>query len=165
VLGGSVPTASGFGKHRSVHPPEASEALAWVLERAGTEPWVHACAPDTPWGLLRGAGARGLSGDLSVLGAEDLDALAEALESGERVALGVLPSTDPENPTTENAVTELILRRLDVLGLDPAGVTDLLVVTPSCGLAGASASWARRATEVCRAVARNLSADAGDESR
>jgi hypothetical protein len=165
VLGGSVPTASGFGKHRSVHPPEASEALAWVLERAGTEPWVHSCAPGTPWALLRGAGARGLSGDLSVLGAEDLDSLAQTLDAGERVALGVVPATDPESPATEKAVTERILGTLDVLGLDPDEVTDLLVVTPSCGLAGASPAWARRATEVCRTVARNLSAGGGDESR
>ena len=160
----AVPTASGLGKHRSVHPPEASEALTWVLERAGTEPWVHSCARGTPWGLLRGAGARGLSGDLSVLGADDLDALAEALDAGERVALGVVPGADPENPATEKAVTDRILGTLDVLGLDPEAVTDLLVVTPSCGLAGASPAWARRATELCRAVARNLSPGAGDES-
>ena len=29
VLSGQVPTASGFGRHRTVHPPEASEALGW----------------------------------------------------------------------------------------------------------------------------------------
>jgi methionine synthase II (cobalamin-independent) len=165
VLGGSVPTASGFGRHRSVHPPEASEALAWVFERAGTEPWVHSCSPGTPWRLLRSAGARGLSADLSVLGADDLDAFAAALDAGERVALGVVPGTEPEDPTTETAITERVLRTLDILGLNPDGMTDLLVVTPSCGLAGASPAWARRATDLCRAVARNLSDDAGDESR
>ena len=31
VLAGAVPTASGFGRHRTVDPPEASEALGWVL--------------------------------------------------------------------------------------------------------------------------------------
>jgi methionine synthase II (cobalamin-independent) len=160
VLAGSIPTASGFGKHRSVAPPEASEALSWVLERAGTEPWVHSCAAATPWALLRGAGARGLSGDLAVLGADDLDAFAEALEAGERVALGVVPATDPETVPSEKALTERVLRTLDLLGLDPDAVSDLLVVTPSCGLAGASPAWARRATGLCRAVARNLSADA-----
>ena len=165
VLAGAVPTASGFGKHRAVHPPEASEGLAWVLERAGTEPWVHSCAADTPWRLLRGAGARGLSTDLAVLDAEDLDAFAEALDAGERVALGVVPSVDPETPPSETAVTERVLRVLDVLGLDPDGVSDLLVLTPSCGLAGASPAWARDATELCRGAARNLSSSAGgDES-
>jgi methionine synthase II (cobalamin-independent) len=168
VLAGSVPTASGFGKHRAVHPPEASDALTWVLENAGTEPWVHACAPGTPWALLRGAGARGLSGDVSVLSADDLDVFAEALDGGERVVLGVVPSTDPESPAqgpTEGSVTDQVLRLLDMLGLDPDGVSDQLVLTPTCGLAGATPGWARAATELCRAVARNLSsAPDGDPS-
>jgi methionine synthase II (cobalamin-independent) len=166
VLAGSIPTASGFGRHRSVHPPEASEALSWVLESAGTEPWVHSCAAGTPWSLVRDAGARGLSGDLSVLSADDLDAFAEALEAGERVALGVVPSTAPAagraadpaaDGPSETAVTERVLRTLDILGLDPDGVSERLVLTPTCGLAGATSAWARRATDLCRTVARNLS--------
>lgn len=157
VLAGAVPTASGFGKHRAVGPPEASAALEWVLERAGTEPWVHSCAPATPWALLRGAGARGLSGDLSMLDADALDAFAEALEGGERVAVGVVPSTEPEVVPSETSLTERVLRVLDTLGLDPDAVSDRLVVTPACGLAGATPGWARRATELCRSVARNLS--------
>ena len=165
VLGGAVPTASGFGKHRAIHPPEASDALRWVLGNAGTEPWVHACAPGTPWGLLRGAGARGLSGDLSVLGADDLDAFAEALDAGERVALGVVPSVEPEQAPSEKAFTERVLRVLDILGLDPDAVSDLLVITPACGLASASPDWARRATDLCRATARNLAGSGGGPER
>jgi len=165
VMGGAVPTASGFGKHRAIHPPEASDALRWVLGNAGTEPWVHACAPGTPWGLLRGAGARGLSGDLSVLGADDLDAFAEALDAGERVALGVVPSVEPEQAPSEKALTERVLRVLDILGLDPDAVSDLLVITPACGLASASPDWARRATDLCRATARNLAGSGGGPER
>jgi methionine synthase II (cobalamin-independent) len=161
VLAGQVPTASGFGKHRVVHPPEASEALEWVLAAAGEEPWVHACANDVPWSLLRGAGARGLSADLSLLDADDLDIFAEALEAGETVALGIVPATEPATPPTEKSLTERVLRLLDMLGLDPDTVTDRLVVTPTCGLAGATPAWARRATDLCRAVARNLT-DVGD---
>jgi hypothetical protein len=161
VLAGSIPTASGFGRHRAVHPPEASETLAWVLQSAGTEPWVHSCAAGTPWGLLRGAGARGLSADLSVLSADDLDAFAEALDAGERVALGVVPSTDPSaGPWTvepgERPVSVRGLRGLGGLGLDPDDVSDQLVLTPTCGLARASSAWARRATDLCRAAAREL---------
>jgi cobalamin-independent methionine synthase catalytic subunit len=158
VLSGAVPTASGFGKHRVVHPPEASQALEWVLEMAGQEPWVHSCAPGVPWALLRGAGARGLSGDLALLGPDDLDVFAEAFEAGERVALGVVPSTEPSTPPTEKALTEHVVRTLDLLGLDPDAVSEHLVVTPSCGLAGATPAWARRATDLCRAVARELTA-------
>jgi methionine synthase II (cobalamin-independent) len=163
VLAGSVPTASGFGRHRAVHPPELSEGLARVVERAGTEPWVHSCAPGTPWGLLRGAGARGLSGDLSLLDADALDVFAEALEAGQRVALGVVLSTDTDPAPSETVLTERVLRALEVLGLDPDAVAGDLVVTPACGLAGASPAWARRATEQCRAVARNLSSTESGE--
>ncbi|MGC4109215.1 MAG: methionine synthase [Nocardioides sp.] len=163
VLAAAVPTASGFGRHRAVQPPEASDLLARVLERAGEEPWVHSCAAQTPWSLLRGAGARGLSGDLDLLGADDLDVFAEALEAGERVALGIVPSVDPDPSPGQTALTERVLRLLDMLGLDPDAVGGRLVLTPTCGLAGASADWARRATTLCATVARNLApAEAGD---
>jgi methionine synthase II (cobalamin-independent) len=161
VLAGQVSTASGLGRHRTVHPPEASQALEWVLGAAGEEPWVHACAAGVPWALLRGAGARGLSGDLSLLDAGDLDVFAEALEAGERVALGVVPSTEPDAPPTEKGLTERVVRVLDMLGVDPDAVSERLVITPTCGLAGASPSWARRATELCRVVARELTTTPG----
>ena len=159
VLAGRVPTASGFGRHRSVDAPEASQALEWVLGAAaeeGAEPWVHACAADTPWRLLRGAGAKGLAVDLGVLGAADHDVLAEALEAGETVALGVLPSLDPAEVPSEKQVVERTLRWLDMVGLDPEDVGERLVVTPACGLAGATPAWARRAMTLARAAASAL---------
>ena len=159
VLGGKVPTASGFGRHRSVHPPEASEALGWVLSaiaEEGAVPWVHSCAPETPLGLLRGAGARGLSVDLDQLSAADHEALAEALDAGESVVLGVVPSTEPSTTVDEGTVTERVLRWFDVVGLDPATMSGSLGVSATCGLAGASQSWARRALATLRAAATNL---------
>ncbi len=157
VLAGQVPTASGFGRHRVVHPPEASAALEAVLAAAGDEPWVHSCAAGVPWQLVRGAGARGMSADLAVLTADDLDVLAEALDEGETVALGVVPSLEPATPPDPKSLTENVLRWLDMLGLDVESVSERLVITPSCGLAGASPAWARHATTLCREVARNLS--------
>lgn len=163
VLAGDIPTASGFHRHRSVDLPEASQALEWVLDavtEAGGEPWVHSCAAQTPLGLLRGAGARGLSVDLGALSAADHDVLAEALEAGETVALGVvpgaLPAAGPATEPTDAHVTESVLRWLDMLGLDPGEVSGRLVVTPSCGLAGATPGWARTALTLLRTTAGNL---------
>jgi methionine synthase II (cobalamin-independent) len=160
VLTGGVPTASGFHRHRSVALPEASQAIGWVLEAvvdAGAEPWVHSCAPDTPLDLLRGAGARGLSVDLAQLSARDHDELATALEAGETVALGVVPSTDPAAEPTDAEVTEAVLRWLDMLGLDPDQVGERLVLSPACGLAGATPDWPRRAFGLLRAATAHLS--------
>jgi methionine synthase II (cobalamin-independent) len=158
VLAGRVPTASGFHKHRSVDLPEASQALEWVLGAVGqaAEPWVHSCASAVPLGLLRKAGATGLSVDLAMLSAADHDALAEALEAGETVALGVVPSVDPAAPPTEGEVTESVVRWLDMVGLDPAELGDRLVLTPSCGLAGASLGWVRAAVRLLVRSATNL---------
>lgn len=159
VLGGKVPTASGWGRHRTVHPPEASQALGWLLEAIadeGAEPWVHSCAPGTPLGLLRGAGARGLAVDVSQLSAVDHDVLAEALEAGESVVLGMVSSTDPSSAPGEGQVVESVLRWLDMLGLDPATIGGSLAISPTCGLAGASKLWSRQALALLRAAAADL---------
>ena len=159
VIAGQVPTASGFHQHRCVDLPEASRAVEWVLaaiSEAGAEPWVHSCAPATPLDLLRGAGARGLSVDLAVLSAADHDVLAEALEAGETVALGVLPALAPGTEPTDAHVTESVLRWLDMLGFDPEELSGRLVLTPACGLAGATPDWARTALALLRTAAGNL---------
>jgi methionine synthase II (cobalamin-independent) len=159
VLSGSVPTASGFGRHRTIHPPEASQALGWVLDAitaAGGEPWVHSCAAGTPLDLLRGAGARGFSVDQARLSARDHDEAGAALEAGQTVALGVVPSTDPAIDPTDTQVTEAVLRWLEMLGLDPEQVGERLVLTPSCGLAGASPTWARTALDLLRRASNHV---------
>jgi methionine synthase II (cobalamin-independent) len=160
VLAGAVPTSSGFGRHRTVHPPEASEALAWALAAvrdAGAEPWVHCCAPDAPLALLRGAGAAGLAVDLSLAGADAHDVLAEALEAGETVTLGVVPSTDPAAPPTDKDVVSSVHRWLDLVGLDLAQVADRLVLSPTCGQSGASPAWLRQSLALLHSAAASLS--------
>ena len=160
VLAGRVPTSSGLHSHRHVDLPEASEVLRGVLaavEAAGGEPWVHSCAPRTPWDLVRGAGARGLLVDLDQLAAEDHDQLAEALEAGEQVVLGVLPTAEPAARPDERGLVARVERWLDMLGLDPEQVTPRLGVAPGCGLAGASPAWAREALRLASATAGHLS--------
>lgn len=160
VLAGRVPTASGFGRHRSVDLPEASGLLAEVLAvitDAGAEPWVHSCAPGVPWDLVRGAGARGLLVDLSQVDAAATDHLAEHLEAGGVVGFGVVPSTDPAGAVSDRTFTEQVLRWCDMVGLDAEELGDQVIVMPACGLAGASGAWARRALEVAATTARNLS--------
>ena len=49
---------------------------------------------------------------------------------------------DPATEPTDTQLTESVLRWLDMVGLDPAEVGERLVVTPACGLAGASPTWA-----------------------
>jgi methionine synthase II (cobalamin-independent) len=159
VLAGQVPTASGYGRHRSVDRPEAAAALAEVLSvvrEAGAEPLVHCCAREVPFDLLEHAGSPGLSVDLDVLDATAYDPLAAALEAGRRVHLGVVPSTRPAPkdgvPTARSAALR-VERLLDLLGVEPS---DRLALTPGCGLAGADREWARVALGLVAEAAGSL---------
>jgi methionine synthase II (cobalamin-independent) len=156
VLAGTIPTASGFHRHRSVDAPQAAPALEWVVSAvrsAGAEPVVHCCADDVPFDLLARAGAPGLSVDLDRLRPEGYDAVAAALEDGRRVLLGVVPSTRPAAEPDAASVTGRVERVLDLLGLQPG---PRLVLTPACGLAGADPRWARQALTLCQEAARHL---------
>lgn len=155
ILAGAVPTASGLHRHRSVDLPEAAAALETVLEAAGgADAVVHCCAADVPFDLLERVGGPGVSVDLDVLDSAALDGLARALESGRRVHLGVVPARRPVTAPAVDTVVARVERMLGMLGLDP---TDRLVLTPSCGLAGADRAWARDALVLCRKAAQRLS--------
>ena len=167
VMAGQIPTASGFSRHRSVDAAKASPALEWLfsaVREAGATSVVHCCADDVPISLLTGAGADGISVDLSVLKASAYDDLAGLLDKGRPVFLGVVPAgTDPAqadpalaNGLTDKTLTETVLRLLDRLGFDPESAGEHLVITPACGLAGATPRWTRRALQLSRQVAANL---------
>ena len=160
VLSGQVPTASGFHRHRSVDQPVADEALRWVFDAAhaaGASTLAHCCAADPPIRLLRGAGAEAVSVDLGALGAAALDVLGEVLDTGGNAHLGVVPSIDAGTPLSVRSAVDRVLRTYDMLGFDPAEVSDRIVLTPTCGLAGASPSYAREALRTVREAAAALS--------
>jgi methionine synthase II (cobalamin-independent) len=106
-----------------------------------------------PLDLLSRVGAPGISVDLDVLDAASYDQVAAAMEAGRWVFLGVVPSTRPTSAPSARSVTERVARFLDMVGLEPS---DRLVVTPSCGLAGADPGWARTALGLSRTAATDL---------
>jgi len=159
VLAGRVPTASGFHRHRSVDQPVADEALRWVFDAAhaaGASTLAHCCAADPPIRLLRGAGADAMSVDFAGIGAAALDALGELLDAGDRVYLGVVASVEAGTPLRIRPVVDRVLRTCDMLGFDPAEASDQIVLTPACGLAGASPWYAREALRTVREAAAEL---------
>ncbi|WP_067169375.1 methionine synthase [Microtetraspora niveoalba] len=171
VLAGTVPTASGFGRLPAVEPAPAAERLRTVLRAAesagGGEngsaafPIVHCCASDVPFEVLRTAGARGISLDAARLRRRDEDHIGEAVEAGVAFLLGVVPGTDariPDIGVVAKPATELWRR----LGFAPARLARQVVLTPACGLAGASPAYARAALTSCARAARVLREDPGE---
>lgn len=159
VLAGTVPTASGFSRLRAVEAPLAEAGLRRVIEAAGVFPIVHCCAPRTPYGLLRAAGAKAISVDASLI--RDEDAIGEAVEAGTGFLMGVVPGTDARLPTPERSVAPV--RELwHRLGFTPQALAGTVVVTPACGLGGATPAYARAALRHCREAARILQESAED---
>lgn len=164
VLAGSVPTASGFHRHRAVTAPEAVEALSWVLDAgtsSGAAPVVHCCADAVPLPVLVRAGARAVSVDAARITRARYDDFAALLDQGVDLWLGLVPATDPEPLPRDSDLVARARRLLEDLGVDPDTAGERCVVTPACGLAGATPGWARQAQRLARQVARHLSAAGG----
>jgi hypothetical protein len=162
VLAGSVPTASGLNRVRAVDTTVTRDGLQTVLDAATGAGIVHCCARDVPFKIIKDAGARAVAFDLSLLpaGGRDQDELAEAVEAGLGVLAGVVQifserpgSSRPGQPKDIVArVTDLWHR----MGIPPAGLERQVVLTPACGLAGASPAGARATLARCREAARLL---------
>ncbi|MEV7793614.1 methionine synthase [Streptomyces sp. NPDC087512] len=156
VLRGRVRTASGYRTHRAVDRQVVEAALRDLVAAHADGPVVvHSCAPDVPFALLRRAGVAGISFDFSLLTERDDDAIGEAVEGGTRLLAGVVPGTD--GPLSDPAGSVMGVRTLwRRLGLHPGLLAEAVTITPSCGLAGASPEYARRALAHCVRAARSL---------
>ncbi|WP_242901316.1 methionine synthase [Actinomadura terrae] len=159
ALAGTVPTASGFSRLRAIEAPVAEDALGTVIETACADdaayPVVHCCARNVPFGLLRGAGAKAVAVDLALVPKRDDDAVGEAIEAGIGLFLGAVPSTDAALPPLK-ATAEPVRALWNRLGFPPAQLARQVVVTPACGMAGASPRHVRAALKRCREAARML---------
>ncbi|MDG4858636.1 methionine synthase [Streptomyces sp. T-3] len=155
VLRGHIKTASGYRTHRAVDRQVVESTLRDVIEASGVPVVVHSCAPDVPFALLRRAGAEGVSFDAGLLTERDEDTIGEAVESGTQLFAGVVPSTDTplSDPASNVSGVRTLWRRL---GLNPGSLAESVTVTPSCGLAGASPAYARKALAQCVRAARSL---------
>lgn len=144
VLAGQVPTESGLHTLRSVDEAVARGALRSIVDAVGVPVVMHCCAADVPVRLLRDAGAAALALDLSRLGqsTSTMDALGEAIDAGLGLFAGAVPSTG-SRPAAPAAIAQTIIDRWHRLGFAPEGLAAQVVVTPACGLAGASPEYAR----------------------
>jgi hypothetical protein len=144
---------------------------------------VHCCAPDVPFSLIASAGARAVSFDLGLLRGEDEDAVGEVAEAGLGIAIGaVSPVQDAvlargaghsESPVpipaangrpdegakggpghAARSTAEAVIALWRRIGLPLATLPRQVVVTPACGLAGASPARARAVLAQCQAAAR-----------
>ena len=83
-----------------------------------------------------------------------VDALGEGWDSGMSVLLGLVPvaedAVEARGPLTLADLARPALDLVGRLGFDRAVLAEHCLPTPSCGLAGATPGWARRALTLAR---------------
>jgi methionine synthase II (cobalamin-independent) len=163
VLAGRVPTESGLGTFPPVEAATARGVLAEITEAVRAPVIVHCCAPQAPLTLFRQAGVAGVAIDVtptSSWGAGDasgLDELGEIIDAGLLVFAGAVDTRSPIDRVPDaEAVTARVRGLWRQLGFPDHQLPSQVVVTPVCGLAGASPSLARAALTVCRTAASQL---------
>ncbi len=162
ALAGRVPTASGFGTLPVVESHDAVDKLrhvVGVVVAAGAVPIAHCCAASVPIALFADAGLRAISLDATLLSTDDDDAIGTAVEAGVAFFLGLVPSVEPADGAPLPRAQSLArpARQLwSRLGFPPELLAASAVVTPTCGLAGASPAWPELAYRACVEVGRVL---------
>ncbi|GAA0533989.1 methionine synthase [Saccharopolyspora subtropica] len=169
VLAGSLPTPSGYGTVPAVPEPDAQRLLAEVIDAlstaTGSPVVVHCCAARPPVALLRRAGAGAIALDATGLGdvsGELADELGEAWEEGTTLFLGLVPSTESATRAELRPLAQPAFDLAARLGFARSTLAERGVPTPTCGLAGATPAWARRALSLTRDLAK-LFADEAEQ--
>ena len=160
VLYGELRSPSGMATIAAVDEPVVEQALAATVSAcaaAGGVAVAHLCVAAPPVPLLTRAGFAALSLDATLLTSADDDAVAEAVEAGVALLLGLVPTTSPP-PAGPDAAHE-VAAPARALWRRTGLVSDLLgtvAVTPTCGLASSGQDAAGTALRLCRAAARTL---------
>ena len=149
VIAGLVPSQSGMSRLAAIEADTARDRLSQVLSVTPGYTVVHCCAPTVPFGIIQEAGADGLAFDLSQLRRGEEDGVAEAAEAGLGLLTGAISALADE-PGGARETAERVLRLWQRIGLPLATAADQAVITPACGLAGASPVQARAELTRCR---------------
>jgi methionine synthase II (cobalamin-independent) len=153
VLAGQVPTESGLYTLRAVQASTVESALTALVAAVGVPVVFHCCARDVPVALLAGTGAAALSVDLGLV--DRLDPLGEAIDAGLGLFAGVAATTGDRAPASADLADRVttLWRRL---GFPEDRLAGQVVVTPACGLAGATPEYARGVLAECVEAGRRL---------
>ncbi|WP_433316584.1 methionine synthase [Micromonospora sp. CA-269861] len=159
VLAGRVPTESGLGAYRAVDSVDAAALLRTIVETVGVPTLVHCCAPDVPLELIRSTGAVAVALDLDLV--TKLDPLGEALDAGLGLLAGAAPTRPPSagGAPTSAQIADRVRQLWDRLGFPRRQLAEQVVVTPACGLAGATPQYARAVLAACRDAGRRFAED------
>jgi hypothetical protein len=159
VVAGHIRTPGGRGALRVPELPELASGLRVVADaatRAGAVTTVaHCCDREVPFDVLRRAGFAAVALDTERVGQVADEALGAWWDAGGIVVLGAVPSLDDPRLSSE-ALARRVAALWGRIGFGIASVGGRTWLSPACGLAGASPTWAREVGDLMRGAARML---------
>ena len=157
VLDGTIGSVSGLSRFEPIDPPLAQDALREVLTAVpDLVSGVHCCANRPPIRVLANAQAQFVSVDLTQPGIDE-DAIGEAWESGVGIWAGSVNVHSQIDARNSASLASGPMRNLaHHLGMDDAEHMASVVITPSCGAAGAQWTQVRAAYSACVRAGRVL---------
>lgn len=159
AVGGRLTGVTSLSPVAAIEETVATSMLDTCAAAAGAEVSVHCCGAAIPWDVLRHSSISAASVDAARLEAAELDAIAEFVESGRVVMLGVVSSSPPARRPTVEEVATGVVAITDRLGFGRSALRDRVGITPACGLAAATPEWARTAIGLARRTAEAFAED------
>jgi methionine synthase II (cobalamin-independent) len=148
---------SGVTAFSPVHPVDETVAIGLLDElvaTVGAEVMLHSCAANLSWKVVQRSAIHAVSVDVATLGADALDGLAGFVDSGRTVVLGLVPAITPDRGSSAEEMAAEAAGVTDRIGFPRSVLAGRIGLSPTCGLAGATAAWARAATELTQRAAR-----------
>ncbi|ORA77429.1 methionine synthase [Mycolicibacter kumamotonensis] len=144
--------------------PAVDEAVATALldgcaETIGGEVLVHSCASELPWNVLQRSTITALALDCTALGPGDYDQIGAFVDSGRTVVMGLVPALAPARTPAVEELAKAVAAITDRIGFARSVLAERVGISPVCGMAGASAAWARTAAGLVRKAGEVLATD------
>jgi methionine synthase II (cobalamin-independent) len=159
ALAGRLAGVTRFTPVRAIEEPVAMGLIDDCVQKAGGTAMVHCCAPGLPWNALRRSALAAVAVDLRGMSDAELDGVGEFLDSGRDVVFGLIPATAPQQRPSVEEIVRAAAQVTDRLGFPRSVLGERVGISPACGLAGASAQWARTATGLAQRAADAIAAD------
>ncbi|WP_343287172.1 vitamin-B12 independent methionine synthase [Gordonia sp. SID5947] len=157
VIDGAVRPLTRFDTIPAVPVADVAESLRGVVEQIGRPTIVHSCAAPR-WDLIDRLRGVAWSLDVTSPTTADLDGIGSLIDRGDVLVAGVVPTLGDRDLRAEIVATRLAALT-DRIGLDRKVLSQNVIVSPTCGLSGATPAWARTALGLCAAAGELLAAD------
>jgi methionine synthase II (cobalamin-independent) len=159
VIEGSVEPLTRFDVNNPIPIAVLAEKFDGFIDVVDRPVVIHDCSAHVPWELLARTRFAAVSVDLAQIRTTDLDGIGQLLDEGRDVILGAVPTEAPAVELAAEQVAASCAALTDRIGLSRRVLSEQVVISPACGLAGAGAGWAKTALALCTTAAAGLLAD------